>query len=290
MVDYNAKQRLIDKRKQIAIADYPRQWSRMIEMWQGDSDEDCAFLTYSANYLFRTGGVRWAIDPLTLRRRVPDAARVNIAEDLSKLEFVILTHQHADHLDDALIHQLRKTPIRWVVPKPILPKVLQFGLLEKNIIILVDFEPISLGGVNITPFEGMHWQKILRDEIVEIHGVPSTSYMVEFHGKRWLFPGDVRKYDIDALPGFGILDGVFAHLWLGKKCALMEPPPLLDPFCAFFASLKSKQIVITHLEELGRNALDYWDDSHYELVRSSIQNLAPGINVSAAYMGDKVIL
>jgi phosphoribosyl 1,2-cyclic phosphodiesterase len=290
MPEFDEKQSLIEQRRQTAIADYPHQWSHMIEMWRENSDEDCAFLTYSANYLFRTGGVRWAIDPLTLRRRVPTAKQVDIARDLSDLEFVILTHQHADHIDDALIHDLRNTPIRWVVPKPILSKVLQFGLLEKNIIIPVDLKPISLGGVSIVPFEGLHWQKIHRDEIVEIHGVPSTSYMVEFQGKRWLFPGDVRDYDVDALPGFGILDGVFAHLWLGRRCALMEPPPLVNAFRTFFSSLKPKRIVITHLEELGRNALDYWDDSHYQLVRSRIQQMTPGINISAAYMGDKVIL
>jgi len=94
----------------------------------------------------------------------------------------------------------------------------------------------------------------------------------------------------NALPGFGVLDGIFAHLWLGRKCALMEPPPLVDAFCTFFTSLNSKRIVITHLEELGRDSLDYWDKNQYELARTCIQNLAPGIDVSAAYRGDKVSL
>lgn len=290
MTDYNAKQRWIDKRRQIAITEYPRQWSRMIERWQEDSDEDCAFLTYSANYLFRTAGARWAIDPLTLQSRVPASAPLDLARDLSKLEFVILTHEHADHLDEALIHELRNTSIQWVVPKSILSRVLQLGVGEKNIIIPEDRQTISLSGVNIVPFNGRHWQRIPRDEMVEIHGVPSTSYMVELNGKHWLFPGDVRDYEVSAFPGFGVLDGIFAHLWLGRKSALMEPPPLVDPFCSFFTSLGSKGIVITHLEEFGRNALDYWDQSHYELVRSRIQNLAPGIHVSAASMGDVVHL
>jgi len=177
-----------------------------------------------------------------------------------------------------------------VVPKAIKTKVMQHGILEKNIIIPEDLKLISLAGVNIIPFEGLHWQKIHREDIVEIHGVPATSYIVEFQGKRWLFPGDVRDYDLEAMPGFGVMDGIFAHLWLGKKSALWEPPPLLDAFCNFFTSLKPKRIVITHLEELGRNALDYWDNHHYEMVRSQIQLISPDINVSVAYMGDKVVL
>jgi hypothetical protein len=288
MIDFNLKQSQIEQRKQTAIAEYPQQWARLIKGWQEDNSEDCAFLTYSANYLFRTAGVRWALDPLTLRCRVPTAPNVPIAENLSKLEFVILTHRHADHLDDVLVHKLRKTSIQWVVPKAILSKVLEFGLLEKNIIIPENLKTISIKGVNILPFEGLHWQKLYRDETVEIHGVPATSYLVEFQGKRWLFPGDIREYDLGALPGFGVIDGIFAHLWLGKKCALMEPPPLLDAFCNFFYNLKPKRIVITHLEELGRNAFDYWDESHYHLVRSQIQQMSPNMDISAALMGDKV--
>lgn len=290
MQEYDVKQNLIEQRRKDAIAKYPEQWSRMIEMWRENTDEDRALLIYSANYLFRTGGVRWAIDPLTLQRRVPLAREVNVARDLSELEFVLLTHGHADHLDDALIHELRDAPIRWVVPKPILSKVVQAGLSDKNIIIPENLKMISIGGVNIVPFEGLHWQKIHREEIVEFHGVPATSYMVEFNGKRWLFPGDIREYDVDALPGFGVMDGIFAHLWLGRRSALVEPPPLLDAFCTFFTSLKTKRIVITHLEELGRNALDYWDDLHYQRVKSRMQQMAPNIEVTAAYMGEKVDL
>lgn len=290
MRDYETQQNLIEQRKKAAIAEYPQQWLHIINSWHKDSKKDCAYLTYSANYLLRTGGVRWALDPLTLRRRVPTAPQVNIEEDLSRLEFVLLTHQHADHLDDALIHELRNSSIQWVVPKEIKSKVMQLGIREKNLIIPEDLKTISIKGVNIVPFEGLHWQKIHREGNVEIHGVPSTSYLVEFNGKRWLFPGDIREYAADALPGFGIVDGIFAHLWLGRKCALIDPPPFLNEFCTFFASLKPKRIVITHLEELGRNALDYWDESHYQMVKSHMERMSPSMDISRAYMGDKVDL
>jgi hypothetical protein len=144
--------------------------------------------------------------------------------------------------------------------------------------------------IHIVPFEGLHWESTIKDGIAGLKGLPATSYMVEFNGKRWLFPGDVRTYDIDAMPGFGHIDGVFAHLWLGRKSALIETPPLVNAFCDFYTALKPKRIIVTHLEELGRNALDYWDDSHYRMVQQRFQEIAPEIEVSCAHAGDEIFL
>ncbi len=51
-------------------------------------------------------------------------------------------------------------------------------------------------------------------------GVPATASLVEFNGKRWLFPGDTRNYHTGSLPSFGPVDGLVAHMWLGRGCAL----------------------------------------------------------------------
>lgn len=70
---------------------------------------------YSANYLFRTANVRWAIDPLRLRQRLPGAPEMPAA-DLKDFTFVLLTHSHGDHLDLELMRQLQTFPILWVIP------------------------------------------------------------------------------------------------------------------------------------------------------------------------------
>jgi hypothetical protein len=86
------------------------------------------------------------------------------------------------------------------------------------------------------------------------------------------------------------VDGLFAHLWLGRGCALQDEPPVLDAFCRLCLDLKPHQIILTHLEEFGRNAHDYWDAMHAEQVRSRIQMMSPHISVSVALLGDGVVL
>ena len=103
-----------------------------------------------------------------------------------------------------------------------------------------------------------------------LRGVPATGYLVEFQNKRWLFPGDTRTYDASQLPSFGPVDGLFAHLWLGRGCALMDEPPLLDAFCQFCLDLQPRRIILTHLNEFGRDADDFWDEEHAEKLCSKI--------------------
>jgi L-ascorbate metabolism protein UlaG (beta-lactamase superfamily) len=267
---------------------YPVMWSKIIANWSSPGSEDRAWLTYSANYLFRTGNVRWAIDPLTLHRRVTQTPQVDIARDLGKLSYVLLTHRHEDHLDLELLASLREFPIQWVVPEVILSSVMkQAGLAYDKIIVPVPMQRINLGRLSILPFEGLHMEFTLQGTS---KGVPSMAYLVEFSGKRWLFPGDTRTFDAGQIPSMGPVDVLFAHLWLGRAAALQDDPPLLRSFCQFCADLHPKRVIITHLEELGRDANDYWDAQHFEKVRATLQEIACGMPVSAALMGDGLTL
>ena len=271
-----------------AAAAYPSQWLKMTGEWRQAGD-DRAWLVYAANYLFRTGGVRWALDPLSLRQRVRWAPEANLNR-LSGLSFVLLTHRHADHLDYPLIRSLRQHPIRWVIPEAILPLVLErCGLPESQVIIPHPLEALQIEGMRITPFEGLHWERAAVDGGAA-RGVATLGYLVEWAGKRWLFPGDVRDYDLQKLPDFGQLDGAFAHLWLGRGGALLDQPPLLEPFCAFYAGLPAQRLVVAHLHELGRQAEDYWDDEHYAQVAARLRQLAPERTVQAARMGESLVL
>jgi hypothetical protein len=249
----------------------------MIAEWNSNGGDDCAWLMYAANYLLRTGGARWAIDPVTLNNRVALAPTMQTARDLERLSFILLTHFHADHLDLNLLHDLCGLPIRWVIPEALVPTVLSnTGLSKAQLLVPEVLQPFELDGVKITPFEGLHAK------------VPEMSYLVEFKDKRWLFPGDIRTYDLSRLPSFGALDGLFAHLWLGKGCALEDKPAMLAPFCNFTLGLKPPRIVVTHLEELGRTAEDYWDRRHFQMVRKWFQQHRPGIRVECARMGERI--
>jgi L-ascorbate metabolism protein UlaG (beta-lactamase superfamily) len=290
MVHSSEEQAQIDQRRKEKAARYSQLIADMTAEWSSPGAEDKAWLMYSANYLFRTGGVRWAMDPLTLRCRVPEAPEVEISRVFDQLDFVVLTHRHADHLDIDLLRAMRHLPIRWLIPDYILPQVqAEVGLPADQIIAPHPLQPIEIKGIHILPFVGLHWEAAPSENGPQ-HGVPEMGYLVEFNDKRWLFPGDTRDFKAELLPSFGPVDTLFAHLWLGRGCALMEEPPLLDAFCQFCLDLQPKQVILTHLEELGREADDYWDERHAEKVVERCRQLAPQVPVSAAYMGQSVNL
>jgi hypothetical protein len=267
---------------------YPELWSKIISDWSSPDQQDQVWLTYSANYLFRTNNVRWAIDPLTLDWRFEQASRVNAERDLKGLSFVLLTHDHNDHLDLDLLSALRDLPLTWIVPEPLLSKViLRAGLRRENIVVPSTLSPIDVHGLRILPFDGLHWETTPQGDL---KGVPATGYLVECNGKRWLFPGDTRTYDASRLPAIASPDVVFAHLWLGRGAALQDEPPLLDAFCRFFLDLKPRKLILTHLYELGRDANDYWDQLHVQRVRSKFRELSVNFPISHNVMGESTQL
>jgi hypothetical protein len=285
---FSKKQTQISQHRDEASARYPSLWSNMIAEWNQPDLDDRAWLMYSANYLFRTGNVCWAMDPLRLSHRLPQAPVVEFAKDLDKLSFVILTHQHADHLDLDLIRELSHLPLIWVIPDFVLQLMKnKTDIFLNQVVIPKPLQGIDVHGIRITPFDGLHWEK---QSDGEPRGVPAMAYLIEFNNKRWLFPGDTRTYDAGQLPSFGPVNGIFAHLWLGHGCALQDDPPLVDAFCRFCHDLKPQKIVLTHLKEFGRDSDDYWDEEHAKQICSKIQGFPGGTFVNSALMGESVLL
>jgi L-ascorbate metabolism protein UlaG (beta-lactamase superfamily) len=271
------------------IGAYPALWRKMIRGWSSPG-RDAAWLMYSANYLFRTADLRWAIDPLGLNCRLPQAPAMDAARDLEGLELVLLTHRHWDHLDAGLLRQLKAMPIQWVVPEDIRALVQrEVSLPEGQILVPEPLKPLQVNGLVIIPFKAQHWEE---NPVYPggRKGVPSIGYLVEQGGRRWLFPGDTRNYDPARMPEFGPVDVLFAHLWLGRNAALQSPPPLLEQFCRFCLALQPRRIVLTHLEEWGRHAPDFWSMQHASLVIAHLRRQAPSLPVEIARTGDEIAL
>jgi hypothetical protein len=285
---FTEKQAEIEAKKAAAAAGYPLLWLRMVSEWTRPVDSDLAWLLYAANYIFLTADVRWVLDPLTLRQRLPAAPEVDISA-LATLDYVVLTHRHADHLDLELLRRLRDFPARWIVPEGLIDPLRTLNLPREKLTIARPLEPLRLGGLTLTPFDGLHWEAA-PDYPDGRRGVPATGYLAEFNGKRWLIPGDTRTYNAAQLPRFGSVDGLFAHLWLGRSSALHEEPLLLNTFCKFCLDLSPSRIILTHLDEFGRNALEFWDDSHAEKAMAALQKISPNVNVSLAHMGEMIHL
>ncbi len=266
-----------------AAAKYPGVWKHVIEEWNSELTGNSVWLTYSANYLLQTAGVRWAIDPFSMSTRVTGILAPDFVHDLQRLELVVLTHAHNDHLDLNLIRAIASLPIQWIIPEDMADLVLEKTTLNKEqIVIPKPGQVIKFKNLSLTPFASLH---------LHAHGgVKETGYLVNSEEKKWLFPGDIRDYDRTRLPTFGPVKSVFAHLWLGKACALKEEPPFLNDFCDFFTRFSSERIIVTHLNEFGRDETELWNETHFDRVKQRFAKVAPLIKVEMALMGARVKL
>jgi L-ascorbate metabolism protein UlaG (beta-lactamase superfamily) len=283
-------QELIQTRRAQAAAGYPALWAGLVSQWNTPGPDDRAWLMYAASYLFSTAGVRWAMDPLNLRCRIPEAPAVDAAAALRDLSFVVLTHRHTDHLDLDLLKDMRDHPARFIVPEFLLPLVQeQAGISASKIVVPEPLRPLDMGPVRLTPFEALHWEKdASRPD--GLRGVPSLGYLVEFSGKRWLFPGDTRTYAAGQLPAFGPVDGLFAHLWLGRAQAPHAHPSWMKKFGEFCLALQPRRVVMTHIDDWSRPEEELWMSAHARLAVDWFAVHAPGLPAAYAVMGEDVAL
>lgn len=266
-----------------AREEYPSLWHDFCSEWRNWQGEDSFWLTYSANYLFSTRGVRWAMDPFHLSARLPDVPSPDYKTDLNGLQLVVFTHAHSDHLDLNLINELKDEQIKWVIPEFMQSNILQStSLPPENIITPHNAVPIQFHGLTLTPFDGLHFN--------DSNGVPETGYLVEFNHARWLFPGDTRMYNAALLPLMPRLNGMVAHLWLGKGAASLENPPLIKPFTQFCKDMRPKRLVVTHLYELGRDEHDLWTVQHFNQIMPHLLTFFNPAKVKYALTGDRVSL
>ena len=279
------RQDWIDRQAGLAIDTYPQVWQQLVEDWRSSEGEDALWLTYAANYLLRTAGFHWALDPLSLTTRVGLTTHPDFQKDLSALQLIVLSHIHSDHVDPKLLANLRDLPITWVIPGFMRDQVLSILPIDPSrLIIPQPGVPITFGKLVLTPFNGLHYNAKCH------HGVPEMGYLVEFTSKRWLFPGDTRNYDLSALPEFGKLDGILAHCWLGRGRALEPDGAILNEFCHFYHSLNAARVIVTHLHDFERGPHDFWGLDHYRMIEKRYHQFEPGADLSYALMGDRIAL
>lgn len=285
-------QRIAERRSELASA-WPDGWDAMLRAW-AEPGPDACWLMYSANYLFRTGSVRWAVDPLTLCHKVPEADPVDVSS-LGRLAFVLMTHNHSDHVDPALLGELSQMDVRWVVPWH-MRKIAEAAGVDRRRMIEVApgrMETIEIEGVRITPFQGMHLEYAdNRWGVGEPRaGIESTGYYVEAGDRRLLLPGDTRTYDGSALPAFESVETVFAHVWLGRGAAMYDEPPLIEVFCDFVQAMRPRRrVVLAHLWQVARGPGDYWNADHAEALIAPLSNRLPNVEIRVPRFWEQVTL
>lgn len=283
LIDAGERIREIEEDLLKARTGYTDLWNQLTGAWRNSSIGLHGWLTYAANYLFSFHGYKWGLDPFAMSSRVTGMPSPDYRRDLAPLSLVVLTHAHNDHLDVNLIKSMKRAEVEWVIPVYVQELLRKAAALpEKGVITPVPGQDIICGPLRLLPFESLH--------VHGRHGVPETGYLVLCDGVRWLFPGDIRDYDLTRMPFFGRLDGAVAHLWLGKAKALEEAPPFLDAFCDFYTGLDSERLFVTHLNEFGRDEKDLWRDEHYNLVKNGLLQRKPELLVEKYLMGARMDL
>jgi hypothetical protein len=288
IADRTRNQKDILAKRQEYIVDYPGRWGRMIREWCAPRMDDAAWLTYSANYLFNTHGLKWAVDPVLLSNRIPEVPVLDVTHDLADLEFVLLSHAHSDHRDIALWSQLQNSRCHWIVPDHMTDFFAhEVSVSDSAYSVAIPGKDIAVSGVRIVPFEAPHYERL---ETGGTNHVDSTGYLVEVAGDSYLFPGDIRTYDPLCLKPFRDVSAVFAHVFLGRSSAVVCDPPLLEAFVDFYLSCHPKKIVLSHLSELGRDPENCWLSSHAQAVAKAFRTADSNVEIVTPEWYEETIL
>jgi len=269
--------REISAKRKAIVSDYSRAWDEMIRQWRAPRANDAVWLTYSANYLFNTRGLKWAVDPVLLSNRVPEAPGDDRGGDLQDLDFILLSHAHADHVDVDLWSQLAGAHSHWIVPEYMIECFSRSVPRDVLYSSPIPGRRLEIAGARITPFEAPHDERTAGGDT---RHVPSTGYWVETTGGNYLLPGDIRTYDPTCLKPFLPVSAVFAHVFLGRSAALAAHPPLAEAFVDFYRFCRPKKIVLAHLYEFGRDPEDCWISAHARMVETRCHAVDPGIEMT----------
>lgn len=284
-----SREQLLQAYREWLIKQYSKLWRDMLAAWLQSDAEDRIWFIYAHGYLLRTDNTRWAIDPNTLRHRLSQAEQVDLTA-LKQLSFVVLTHNHAAHVDAELITALRASPVKWVIPEHMVDSVVErCGLRRKQIVVPGYHEAVTIDGVKITAFPGVHGERSAPGAPPSDR-LPSTGYLFQIGERRLLYPGDTRTYDSSLFPALAGVDTLLAHLWLGRKQAVNPAPPELQAFVRFVLDFQPRRVILGHLYEVGRKADDCWVGFHADLVRASLREQAPSLPVTAPAIGQDCVL
>lgn len=286
--DVQADRLRIARLREAFLREYPDAFDVMLGRWAEASGACEMSLMYAASYLFVTGEVRWAVDPVLPGSLLPDFPDGLRTEPLGELAFVLLTHDHSDHVDWELLASLRDSGVTFVVPEHMRDAVAERVKPRGGQMTVARWgERLELHGMGILPWDGLHWQT---DPDGRRQGTDATGYLVEAEGRRWLFPGDVRDYRAEEVARFAPVDTLFAHLWLGRGRALDPAPPELDAFCEFLRAAEPRRVVLTHLYEFSRRPTDLWTDRHVGLIRERWKEMGEQAPIMTPRVGEMMVL
>jgi len=269
------------------IAEYDRcfseRWHRIFN--ELPRQENRIWFAGPSAYVFSVSGVRFAVDLQIRRKKDFDAVLPSLLSDTAPLSFILITHQHDDHMCIPLMQTLKDTPIRWIVPHDTRADLLEeSGIRKENLILIHPGERFEAGPVTAEAFFSPH---VLPDD----EPFPQCGYILTTPHGKILMPGDVRDYSYGSYPAFGEIDLCLSHLWAGNDALHPEKYlPMLEKFTRFSAQFHAKRYFLGHLYELGRKELYMWHEGHAAIAARNLRSLLPSCTVEVPPVGESRVL
>lgn len=146
-----------------------------------------------SSLIFELGDTRFMTDPvfgnaapvpgIVTRYCEPPIRR----DELPPLDFIIVSHDHYDHLEYDTIRALRHTDIIFVTPLGVGARLRSFGVKPENIRELYWYESTQIGNTTITATPGRHFSgRTLKDRFKTLW----ASWVIENGGRKIFFGGD----------------------------------------------------------------------------------------------------
>ena len=249
------------KTLEMVIEEYEKHF---VEKWEQIFDEykqmdNRVWFAGPTAYVFSLKGIKFAVDLQIRRENEREKVMENLLEQVKELAFVLITHQHDDHMCIPLMQHLKDTDIKWYIPCETRTDLIEKSQIKKeNIVWVKPGDVWNVGEVQIRAFETPHTKP---GEKLFLQ----CGYEIMSSEGRILIPGDVRDYDYRGYPEFGEIDVCFAHLWAGNDALNKEYyMPVLKEFVEFHSRLKAKNYFLCHLYEIGRKSTFMWNEEHAE--------------------------
>ena len=276
---------------QVAIQDYDKNFEKYLNKifseYRQEKYSDSLWLAGPTSYVFSLCGQKFAVD-MQIRRKIDfEKLMPRLTTLLSDISFVLITHQHDDHMCIPLMRALKDTPIRWYIPRGVPIDLIKASeLKEENIVWVSSGDCFSIGDVDIRAFNSPHAPKN-----ADVSGVVEVGYEIITPKGKVLLPADVRDYDYDEYPTFSKVDLCISHLWAGND-ALNENlyKPMLEKFALFSSRFKSKRYFLCHLYEIGRTETFMWHNEHANIVIDRLSELLPESVVEIPRLGERYTL
>jgi len=223
------------------------------------TEEDKIWLAGPSSYFFSWKGERFAVDLQIRREKDFDKVRDTVLSLGKSISYILITHDHDDHMCIPLMRLLKDSDTKWYLPYDCdRSRVQESGLSEDKIVWLKDGDSWECGNLSFRAFYSPHGNP-------QRKAPAQLGYEITSDEGKVLIPGDIRDYSYRNYPDFGEVDLCISHLWGGDN-SLDEKAymPLFKEFAAFCNQFNAKKYYLCHLYEIDREENFMWTYTHGE--------------------------